>query len=242
MLLPVLAGLAGLAMMGNPPKRRKRRKNPVDSAYDVKLVPISQIFAGDTIIHDGVMKTVSPTNIKRGFMGKTLFGDSYKAGHMKVQKVTFRMLKTNPLGGRLHIAAVKRSRLRMRSFAKVHNKWRSHATPALNKRSLKALNFHARATKRRWNPVSSLYLFSFAAEGGRSRRIQWQRFGPDMETTFALAKTAAKHDYPKASGFSIVSAEGRGTDAEWAEGRREKGWQGKDKWWVNPCRKRKTRR
>ena len=35
MLLPVLAGLAGLAMMGNPPRKRRRkaRKNPTSSGY-----------------------------------------------------------------------------------------------------------------------------------------------------------------------------------------------------------------
>jgi len=63
------------------------------------------------------------------------------------------------------------------------------------------------------------YIFSFAAEGGRSRRIQWERLGDNMEATFELAKKAALKDYPKASGFSIASTEGRGTDEEWRAGR-----------------------
>lgn len=49
---------------------------------------ISTIVAGDTIIHNGEMKTVTSTNIKfDSFMGKTLFGDSYNLGYKKVIKV-----------------------------------------------------------------------------------------------------------------------------------------------------------
>ena len=49
---------------------------------------ISLIVAGDTIIHNGEMKTVTSTNIKKdSFMGKSLFGDSYNLGHKKVIKV-----------------------------------------------------------------------------------------------------------------------------------------------------------
>jgi len=53
------------------------------------LKHISSIVAGDTIIHNGEMKTVSGNNIKfDSCMGKTLFGDSYNLGHKKVIKVT----------------------------------------------------------------------------------------------------------------------------------------------------------
>ena len=54
----------------------------------IKPVHISQILVGDTIEHDGEIKTVSGNNIKRNsFMGITLFGDSYNLGTKTVNKV-----------------------------------------------------------------------------------------------------------------------------------------------------------
>ena len=51
-------------------------------------IHISQITAGDTILHEGKMCTVCNSNIKHGgFMGKTLFGDSYRSGNKLVTKV-----------------------------------------------------------------------------------------------------------------------------------------------------------
>jgi hypothetical protein len=59
--------------------------------YDIKEVHISQINAGDTVLHNGEMKTVSGTDIKEDkFMGKSIFGDSYKLGHELVKKVIFK--------------------------------------------------------------------------------------------------------------------------------------------------------
>jgi hypothetical protein len=53
-------------------------------------VHISQIRNGDTILHNGEVKTVSGNNIKSSkFMGKTLFGDSYNLGHKLVTKINF---------------------------------------------------------------------------------------------------------------------------------------------------------
>lgn len=57
---------------------------------NAKLEPvhISQISAGDTIEHYGKITTVSANNIKRGgFLGITLFGDSYNLGTKAVNKV-----------------------------------------------------------------------------------------------------------------------------------------------------------
>ena len=57
---------------------------------NVKIEPvhISQISAGDTIVHDDKLTTVSGNNIKRdSFMGITLFGDSYRSGTKPVNKV-----------------------------------------------------------------------------------------------------------------------------------------------------------
>jgi len=48
-------------------------------------VHISQIKVGDTVLHDGVIRTVCKNNINHcSFMGKSIFGDSYKLGRDKV--------------------------------------------------------------------------------------------------------------------------------------------------------------
>lgn len=52
---------------------------------------ISDIKAGDTIRHNGEVKTVSGNNIGGNtFIGKTLFGDSYNLGHKQVEMVVFK--------------------------------------------------------------------------------------------------------------------------------------------------------
>ena len=48
---------------------------------------ISLIRQGDTVLHDGKVKTVSGTDRKRGFMGVTIFGDSYRMGTIPVKLV-----------------------------------------------------------------------------------------------------------------------------------------------------------
>lgn len=50
-------------------------------------VHISTIQPGDTVLHYGEVKTVGIKNRKRGFMGVTLFGDSYRLGTQLVKKV-----------------------------------------------------------------------------------------------------------------------------------------------------------
>lgn len=56
--------------------------------FKIKEVHISIIKHGDTILHvDGIVKTVSICNIKRGFCGIALFGDSYRMGTMLVKKI-----------------------------------------------------------------------------------------------------------------------------------------------------------
>jgi len=52
----------------------------------IKLTHISLIAAGDTILHNGKLMTVCNNNIKRGFMGITIFGDSYRLGNIPVKK------------------------------------------------------------------------------------------------------------------------------------------------------------
>jgi hypothetical protein len=51
---------------------------------------IDNIKSGDTILHNGEVKTVSGNNIGGNtFIGKTLFGDSYNLGYKQVERVTF---------------------------------------------------------------------------------------------------------------------------------------------------------
>lgn len=53
-------------------------------------VSIHDVRCGDTIMHQGKMKTVSRSNFGRDdLMGLTLFGDSFKLGREPIQKVIF---------------------------------------------------------------------------------------------------------------------------------------------------------
>lgn len=54
--------------------------------YHIKDTRIDNIRVGDVVEIDGVLKTVSPGNIKNGgFMGRTLWGDSYRLGTVPVK-------------------------------------------------------------------------------------------------------------------------------------------------------------
>lgn len=66
--------------------KRRTKSNPVDGdvRYVIRPTHIDLVRAGDTILHDGRLKTVTKSNIKRGAMGKTLFGDSYRLGQRLV--------------------------------------------------------------------------------------------------------------------------------------------------------------
>ena len=58
------------------------------SKYKIQEVHISVIKNGDTILHtDNKITTVCNNNIKRGFFGITLFGDSYNMGTIRVKKI-----------------------------------------------------------------------------------------------------------------------------------------------------------
>ena len=51
---------------------------------------ISDIKAGDTVEHNGELRTVCNNNIKRDpFMGTSIFGDTYRCGTRPVVVVTF---------------------------------------------------------------------------------------------------------------------------------------------------------
>ncbi len=54
---------------------------------EITLCHISNIGQGDTVMHGGVMRTVSGTDIKRcEFMGVSIFGDTYQLGTKLVEK------------------------------------------------------------------------------------------------------------------------------------------------------------
>lgn len=56
--------------------------------FPTSEVHISQIRPGDTIIHNGKEMTVCNNNITHcTFMGKALFGDTYKSGTKPVVRV-----------------------------------------------------------------------------------------------------------------------------------------------------------
>ena len=52
----------------------------------ISLTHIDHIRPGDTVEIDGQLKTVSPGDIRTGFMGTTLFGDSYRLGTIPVKR------------------------------------------------------------------------------------------------------------------------------------------------------------
>ena len=56
----------------------------------VEEVHISQIQSGDTILHDGDFRTLTDSYIKTGFCGRSIWGDSYRAGTVKVKRVVFK--------------------------------------------------------------------------------------------------------------------------------------------------------
>jgi hypothetical protein len=58
--------------------------------FKFKMVHITTIQAGDAIEHEGRWMTVCAKDIKTGgFMGTTIFGDSYRMGHVQVKKAIF---------------------------------------------------------------------------------------------------------------------------------------------------------
>lgn len=59
--------------------------SPDGIKYRVVPTPIDEIQAGDVVLIDGKLKTVSKKDIKTDkLMGTSLFGDNYKNGHVLV--------------------------------------------------------------------------------------------------------------------------------------------------------------
>ena len=54
-----------------------------------ELVHKSKIQVGDCIIIDGIAKTVSRCDMNTGFMGVTIFEESFKIGTVQVERCLF---------------------------------------------------------------------------------------------------------------------------------------------------------
>jgi hypothetical protein len=55
--------------------------------FQIKETHIADIKAGDTVLHNGHLKTVCGKNIKSDkFLGTSLFGDTYMGGRLMVKK------------------------------------------------------------------------------------------------------------------------------------------------------------
>lgn len=50
---------------------------------------IDYVMQGDVVLHNGVERTVSGTDITNGFFGRSLFGDSYRMGTVLVKVVVY---------------------------------------------------------------------------------------------------------------------------------------------------------
>jgi hypothetical protein len=64
--------------------------------YELKDVHIAEIKHGDAIMHNGKIHTVDRSYIKKGFMGKTIYGDSYRLGTIPVKLVVFKNNQIKP--------------------------------------------------------------------------------------------------------------------------------------------------
>ena len=57
--------------------------------WAIQPTHISEIRPGDTVEIDGYLKTVCHGDIRKGFMGRTLWGDSYHLGAKPVARAIF---------------------------------------------------------------------------------------------------------------------------------------------------------
>lgn len=54
----------------------------------MESVHVSMVRVGDAIVcGDGKVRTVCANDIKHGFMGTSIFGDSYKCGTLSVKRI-----------------------------------------------------------------------------------------------------------------------------------------------------------
>lgn len=53
----------------------------------IEKINIASLMAGDTICHNNKEMTVCKKDIRRGFCGLTVFGDSYRLGTIPILRV-----------------------------------------------------------------------------------------------------------------------------------------------------------
>lgn len=98
-------------IVANDPKALAEIKLAVLNGLDIKyeideaerkteMVSKDDINPGDVIVFDGKDKTVSKKDIgKDNLLGKTIFGDSFKSGKTKVERVLYKKYKDGKLIG-----------------------------------------------------------------------------------------------------------------------------------------------
>lgn len=79
---------------------------------EIHEIHISGLKSGDTILHNDRLMTVSDQDIRHGFCGTTVFGDSYKLGTVPVKKVFFKKNPTNNEDGGVNTPLIVNQRLR----------------------------------------------------------------------------------------------------------------------------------
>lgn len=66
----------------------KEASRQIGRPVDIRRTDITLIRPSDTVFHHGKARTVCPGDIKHdGFMGRTLFGDSYVLGRRPVLRL-----------------------------------------------------------------------------------------------------------------------------------------------------------
>lgn len=74
----------------------------IDEAKEEKseMVHKDEIMVGDTIMIDGKQRTVNKKDINKDeLLGKTIFGDSFKSGKTKIERVLYKKYKDGKLVG-----------------------------------------------------------------------------------------------------------------------------------------------
>lgn len=62
----------------------------INQKREFEKIHISKIQWGDTVFHNGKVRTVGKTDIKhKNFMGSSLLGDSYKLGKIPVIRLIY---------------------------------------------------------------------------------------------------------------------------------------------------------
>lgn len=74
---------------------KEESERQLNRPVKIQKIHISLVRAGDTVFHDGKVKTVCPNNLTYDtFMEHGLFGDSYILGRKPVQRVIMNVVES----------------------------------------------------------------------------------------------------------------------------------------------------